>query len=202
MSTVGFGDSCDSGVTREDLSYLLRIGEVIALRWERIHPDRIEIVERFYEGEFDDTKTDAGRRSIPLDSHGILRAVLDATWQRSKYHKPDDLVFTNAKGGPVNWQPAASSSQTHGQEIGITRDRGFSELPHDAFEPDEQCGRPARSDAGQHHSTVDVTQNVYNRTWWEERVEAVSLAAPAFGASLQRASSQPGQCKSFLCKPS
>jgi len=65
----------------------LRIGEVAALRWERIHPDRIEIVERFYEGEFDDTKTDAGRRSIPLDSHGILRTVLDAAWQRSKYRK-------------------------------------------------------------------------------------------------------------------
>jgi hypothetical protein len=27
------------------------------------------------------------------------------------------------------------------------------------------------------HATVDVTQNVYNRTWWEERVEAVSMAA-------------------------
>jgi len=27
------------------------------------------------------------------------------------------------------------------------------------------------------HATVDVTQNVYNRTWWEERVQAVSLAA-------------------------
>lgn len=27
------------------------------------------------------------------------------------------------------------------------------------------------------HATVDVTQNVYNCTWWEERVEAVSLAA-------------------------
>jgi len=27
------------------------------------------------------------------------------------------------------------------------------------------------------HATVDVAQNVYNRTWWEERVEAVSLAA-------------------------
>ena len=80
----------------------LRIGEVAALRWERIHPDRIEIVERYYEGEFDDTKTDAGRRSIPLDSHGILRAVLDTAWQRSKYRKPEDLVFTHAKGGPVN----------------------------------------------------------------------------------------------------
>src|SRR5882724_12849894 len=80
----------------------LQIGEVAALRWERIHPDRIEIVERFYEGEFDDTKTDAGRRSIPLDSHGILRAVLDAAWRRSRYRKPHDLIFTNAKGGPVN----------------------------------------------------------------------------------------------------
>ncbi len=27
------------------------------------------------------------------------------------------------------------------------------------------------------HATVDVTQNVYNRTWWEERVEAVSRAS-------------------------
>ena len=80
----------------------LRVGEIAALRWERIHPDRIEIVERFYEGEFDDTKTDAGRRSIPLDSHGILRGVLDAAWQRSKHRNPGDLVFTNVKGGPVN----------------------------------------------------------------------------------------------------
>ena len=39
----------------------LRIGEVTTSRWGRIHSDRIEIVERFYEGEFDDTKTDAGR---------------------------------------------------------------------------------------------------------------------------------------------
>jgi hypothetical protein len=27
------------------------------------------------------------------------------------------------------------------------------------------------------HATVDVTQNVYNPTWWEERVDAVSMAA-------------------------
>jgi hypothetical protein len=63
----------------------LRIGEAAALRWERIHAERIEVVERFYEGEFDDAKTDAGRRSIPLDSFGILRGVLDSAWQRSKH---------------------------------------------------------------------------------------------------------------------
>ena len=49
----------------------LRIGEVTALRWERIHEDRIEIVERFYEGEFDDTRpmpVAAAFRSIPTES--------------------------------------------------------------------------------------------------------------------------------------
>src|SRR5215469_17351911 len=71
----------------------LRIGEVAALRWEKVHPDRIEIAERFYEGEFDDMKTDAGRRSIPLDSFGILRRVLDLVWERSRHRNPSDLVF-------------------------------------------------------------------------------------------------------------
>jgi len=42
------------------------------------------------------------------------------------------------------------------------------------------------------HATVDVTQNVYNRTWWEERVQAVSLAAASGGGNLLRASNRPG----------
>jgi hypothetical protein len=44
----------------------LRIGEVTAFCWGRIHSDRIEIAERFYESEFDDTKTDAGRGASRL----------------------------------------------------------------------------------------------------------------------------------------
>jgi hypothetical protein len=40
--------------------------EVTTLRWGRIHSDRIEIVERFCEGEFDDTETDAGRGASRL----------------------------------------------------------------------------------------------------------------------------------------
>jgi hypothetical protein len=38
----------------------LRIGEVTALRWGRIHSDRIEIVERFCENEFDARRPMAG----------------------------------------------------------------------------------------------------------------------------------------------
>ncbi len=122
----------------------LRVGEIAALRWERIHPDRIEIVERFYEGEFDDTKTDAGRRSIPLDSHGILRGVLDAAWQRSKHRNPGDLVFTNVKGGPG--EPAesiAAATPADNQEAWIARFHRFPELSHHALQPDEQHWRPA-----------------------------------------------------------
>src|SRR5436309_1804178 len=34
----------------------------LALRWRRIHADRITVEERVYEGEFDNVKTDAGER--------------------------------------------------------------------------------------------------------------------------------------------
>jgi integrase len=157
----------------------LRIGEVTALRWERIHPDRIEIVERFYEGEFDDTKTDAGRRSIPLDSHGILRALLDATWQRSKYRKPDDLVFTNAKGGPVNRRNLLRRHlKPTVKKLGLPATVDFRSFRTMHSSLMSSVGvRPEVTRDNMGHATVDVTQNVYNRTWWEERVEAVSLAA-------------------------
>jgi integrase len=157
----------------------LRIGEVTALRWGRIHPDRIEVVERFYEGEFDDTKTEAGHRSIPLDSFGILRAVLDAAWQRSKYRKPEDLVFANKRGGAVDrrnllrrhLKPAV-------KKLGLPATVDFRSFRTMHSSLMSSVGvRPEVTRDNMGHSTVDVTQNVYNKTWWEERVEAVSMAA-------------------------
>src|SRR6201993_5010327 len=157
----------------------LRVGEVAALRWERIQPDRIEIVERFYEGEFDDTKTDAGRRSIPFDSHGILRAVLDATWQRSKYRNPNDLVFTNKKGGPVNRRNLLRRHlKPTVKKLGLPETVDFRSFRTMHSSLMSSAGvRPEVTRDNMGHATVDVTQNVYNRTWWEERVQAVSLAA-------------------------
>jgi integrase len=157
----------------------LRIGEVTALRWGRIQPDRIEIVERFYEGEFDDTKTDAGRRSIPLDSHGILRSVLNAAWERSKYRKPDDLVFTNGKGGPVNRRNLLRRRlKPTVERLGLPATVDFRSFRTMHSSLMSSVGvRPEVTRDNMGHATVDVTQNVYNRTWWEERVEAVSLAA-------------------------
>jgi integrase len=157
----------------------LRIGEVTALRWERVHSDRIEIVERFYEGEFDDTKTDAGRRSIPLDSHGILRGVLDAAWKRSKHRKPSDLVFTNAKGGPVNRRNLLRRHlKPTVKKLGLPPTVDFRSFRTMHSSLMSSIGvRPEVTRDNMGHATIDVTQNVYNRTWWEERVEAVSMAA-------------------------
>ena len=157
----------------------LRVGEIAALRWERIHPDRIEIVERFYEGEFDDTKTDAGRRSVPLDSHGILRGVLDAAWQRSKHRNPGDLVFTNAKGGPVNRRNLLRRQlKPTIKKLGLPASTDFRSFRTMHSSLMSSIGvRPEVTRDNMGHANVDVTQNVYNRTWWEERVEAVSMAA-------------------------
>ena len=157
----------------------LRIGEVAALRRERIHPDRIEVVERFYEGDFDDTKTDAGRRSIPLDSFGILRGVLDVAWQRSKHRKPGELVLTNARGGPVNRRNLLRRQlKPTINKLGLPASVDFRSFRTMHSSLMSSIGvRPEVTRDNMGHATVDVTQTVYNRTWWEERVEAVSLAA-------------------------
>jgi hypothetical protein len=35
------------------------------------------------------------------------------------------------------------------------------------------------------HATIDVTQNVCSKTWWEERAEAVSLAVASVWREFQ-----------------
>lgn len=37
------------------------------------------------------------------------------------------------------------------------------------------------------HANIDVTQNVYGKSWWEERVDAVTRAVEAVSAAAQEA---------------
>jgi len=37
------------------------------------------------------------------------------------------------------------------------------------------------------HANIDVTQNVYGKSWWEERVDAVTRAVEAVSAAIQNA---------------
>ena len=97
------------------------------------------------EGAFDDTKTDARRPEHFARFSRNLASGSGRRGQRSKYRKPDDLVFTNERRPYAPAQLAASAPEPHGQEVWLAGDCGLSELSHDAFEPDEQRWRPARS---------------------------------------------------------
>ena len=46
------------------------------------------------------------------------------------------------------------------------------------------------------HANIDVTQNVYGKSWWEERVDAVTRAVEAVSAATenaQKAEAKPDQ---------
>jgi integrase len=165
----------------------LRVGEAVALRWGRILLDRIEIVERFYEGEFDDAKTEAGQRSIPLDSFGILRSVLDRAQARSKHHEPEDLVFTNTRGGPLDRRNMLRRHlKPVIERLGLPRTVDFRSFRTMHSSLMSSVGvRPEVTRDNMGHATIDVTQNVYNKTWWEERAAAVSLAAASVWKEFQ-----------------
>ncbi|MGA9667758.1 MAG: tyrosine-type recombinase/integrase [Terracidiphilus sp.] len=165
----------------------LRVGEAVALRWGRVLSDRIEVTERFYAGEFDDAKTDAGRRSIPLDSFGILRSVLDRAWARSKRHEPEDLIFTNARGGPLDRHNLSHRHLKPAiKKLGLPPTVDFRSFRTMHSSLMSSVGvRPEVTRDNMGHATIDVTQNVYNKTWWEERAAAVSLAAASVWKEFQ-----------------
>ena len=76
----------------------LRVGEVLGLRWKRVKSDRLVIVERVYDGEFDDVKTDAGHREVPFDQRGIIVEVLTRCRASARFLGPEDLVFAKPCG--------------------------------------------------------------------------------------------------------
>ena len=57
------------------------------------------------------------------------------------------------------------------------------------------------------HANIDVTQNVYSKSWWEERVHAVTQAVEAVTNAAQNAGkeekkNQPEYCQQRMGAPS
>jgi integrase len=163
----------------------MRVGEALALRWKRVSHDRISIVERVYDGEFDDVKTDAGEREVPLDSTGMIAAALRTTWEHSKFHGAEDLVFANKAGNPLDThnllnrhiKPAAT-------KLGLPRTvdfRSFRKMHASLLRRTGARAEVTRDNMG--HSEIDVSLNIYSESWWDERVSAVSRAVAAVFAA-------------------
>ena len=150
----------------------LRFGEVAALRWRCLQNDRLEIRERFYDGEFDETKTQAGYRDVPLDA--VMQDFLRQVWGMSRFRKPDDLIFTAVNGSPINRRNLLRRHlKPTLEKLGLPH-CSFHDLRHLHSSLSMRAGAsPEVTRDNMGHSTVDVTQNVYTGTWWEQRAAAV-----------------------------
>jgi len=76
----------------------LRIGELLALRWNALDLDAgtLTVRESVFEGEFQSPKTQRARRTIPLGPRTVT--VLSKHRDGASRRELEDLVFGNAKG--------------------------------------------------------------------------------------------------------
>ena len=162
----------------------MRPGEVLALRWKDIQSDRIVVDERVYDDEFDDVKTDAGRREVPFDKHGVILAAIQRMWIRNKkYRKPDDLVFANKFGRPIDRHNLLNRQvKPMAEKLGLPKTvdfRSFRTMHASLMRRFGARLEVARDNMGHAGSTGSITLDVYSKTWWNERVEAVTRVVEA-----------------------
>ena len=162
----------------------MRPGEVLALRWKDILADRITVDERVYDDEFDEVKTDAGEREVPFDKHGVILAALKRMWtSNKKYRRPEDLVFANRRGNPLDRHNLLHRHlKPVAEKLGLSSDIDFRSFRTMHASLMRRLGarlEVARDNMGHAGNTGSITVDVYSKTWWDERVEAVTRIVEA-----------------------
>jgi integrase len=162
----------------------MRPGEALALRWKDILRDRIVVDERVYDDEFDDVKTDAGKREVPFDNHGVVLAAIRRLWaSNKKFRKPDDLVFANKVGKPLDRHNLLNRHlKPTAENLGLPRTvdfRSFRTMHASLMRRFGARLEVARDNMGHAGGTGSITLDVYSKTWWNERVEAVTRIVEA-----------------------
>jgi integrase len=162
----------------------MRPGEALSLRWKNILRDRIVVDERVYDGEFDDVKTEAGKREVPFDRHGVILAAIQRMWvKNTKFRTPDDLVFANKTGKPLDrhnllHRHVKKTAEKLGVPGGVDF-RSFRTMHASLMRRYGARLEVARDNMGHAGSTGSITLDVYSKTWWDERVDAVTRVVEA-----------------------
>jgi integrase len=167
----------------------VRRGELFALRWWDLdEPNRsLRIRTAVYEGVFDDPKTAASLRTIPLPEAALQ---LLTEWKARAKHTADaELVFSTASGKPISpnnvlrrWVWPACTAAHIERVTWLTFRRTYSSWAHDK-------GVPAKVVAQvMGHTKVDTTMNVYTQVL----DGAARVAADRVGSELFRIVQNPG----------
>jgi len=166
-------------------------GELFALRNRSFDREArcLRISESVYEGTFDDPKTDASVRVVPLPASAV---DLIENWQahaRDKHRKPDDLMFSTVSGKPISpnnvlrtWVWPACQAAGLRRATWLTFRRTYSSWAHDKGIP------PKVVAAIMGHTKVDTTINVYTQVL----DGAVRNAADRVGSELFTIVHNPG----------
>jgi len=83
----------------------LRASEIMGLQWSDFDWDNRTVLIRrgVVNGRSGDTKTEASRKALPVDS-ALADALLELRRTRTAYTRPDDWVFGNRLGRPRSQQ--------------------------------------------------------------------------------------------------
>jgi integrase len=162
----------------------MRVGEVLALRWNDVLVDRIIVDERIYDDEFDEVKTEAGNREVPFDRHKVILGALQIMWERNKkFRKPDDLVFANEVGKPLDRHNLLHRHlKKVAEKLELPKDLDFRSFRTMHASLMRRMGgrlEVARDNMGHAGNSGSITLDVYSKTWWEERVDAVTRVVEA-----------------------
>jgi integrase len=162
----------------------MRPGEVLALRWKDILRDRIVVDERVYDNEFDEVKTDASKREVPFDKHGIFLTAVQRMWaSNQKFRKSDNLAFANEVGKPLDRHNLLNRHvKPVAEKLGLPKTidfRSFRTMHASLMRRFGARLEVARDNMGHAGSSGNITLDVDSKTRWSERVEAVSRVVEA-----------------------
>lgn len=96
-------------------------------------------------------------------------------------------MFSTREGGTLERRNLCATSRPRLAKLGLSKAVDFRSFRtmHSSLML-RQGARPEVVRDNMGHANIDVTQNVYGKSWWEERVEAVTRAVEAVSVATER----------------